>query len=794
MDILRSLGPRAGLPCLLLLTLGSVALATDRPRTASELPAAQAPPPPLPEGAIAAALAEERPRVHFDEPGDGALWARGGRWKMSFDPEGADYFASFGPTLPSQELRFAPARVSLAGSLLPHARSAVVSRDGNRVELDRGSFVEAYELAPDSVEQLFVFHELPRRGELEMHISVQGDFTPASRSEGLEFRGPHGSVAYSRAVAIDAAGRRVEAETTFGPEGIRIRVDAEFVAGAALPLVIDPFIGQTALDSTTKDTREPDAVWDEHNMVWLVVYHEVFSATDNDIRARTVSSSGALYSDGYIDFTSTTWSRPRIAYVRADTRCLVVAEVGAVGGRIVRGRTVKPNGTILEFGAQFTISGAHTGEKFAPTVGGDPHPSQPSYFCVAFQREIPSSVITHELHYALVNTAGQVVLGPTALPSAGGFGDSLPSLSRSNGAVRWTLAFQRFDTLTFGDIYALYISRTGTAEPAFGISAFGIPRDTAPCASSPLVDTSWSAVAFERRNSFSSQPDVIVAAIRDGVVTDIVNISTLENSGTGPLAQLAPSIDSDGVHFLVAYSEFVPGFLYDELMVSELFLSGDKFGIHQPHQEVFPLGLTQRGSKVAGRRVNPNGPNHFMIVNHIRGNDTDYDVNAVRWGTTAGGSWNPFCFGDGSGSSCPCGLDGVAGHGCPNSAWDSGALLEVYGGVLSVLNDTAVLTASSMPPGQFCLFFQGTSELAGTPLGEGLHCAGGAIIRMAVKPTGPIGVANFPSWGDPTLSAAGAVPPGGAMRTYQVWYRDTDVFCGSANNNLTNGVRVLWGL
>ncbi|MBL8862911.1 MAG: hypothetical protein JNK02_13015, partial [Planctomycetes bacterium] len=42
------------------------------------------------------------------------------------------------------------------------------------------------------------------------------------------------------------------------------------------------------------------------------------------------------------------------------------------------------------------------------------------------------------------------------------------------------------------------------------------------------------------------------------------------------------------------------------------------------------------------------------------------------------------------------------------------------------------------------------------------------------------------------VSADGSVPPAGATRYYQVWYRDPANYCTTFTFNLTNGVRVVW--
>src|SRR5690606_33543786 len=136
------------------------------------------------------------------------------------------------------------------------------------------------------------------------------------------------------------------------------------VANAAFPLVIDPVVAHTWLDLTTTQALEPDVVWDSHQSLWIACYQETFTAHDHEVRVKAVTPGGSVILDAYVDASSGDWKKPRIAFVKADNRCLVVAEVGPVGARIVRGRTVKPNGILFDLGAPFTISGNESGEKF----------------------------------------------------------------------------------------------------------------------------------------------------------------------------------------------------------------------------------------------------------------------------------------------------------------------------------------------------------------------------------------------------------------------------------------------
>jgi hypothetical protein len=153
---------------------------------------------------------------------------------------------------------------------------------------------------------------------------------------------------------------------------------------------------------------------------------------------------------------------------------------------------------------------------------------------------------------------------------------------------------------------------------------------------------------------------------------------------------------------------------------------------------------------------------------------------------------SPYCFGDGSGTACPCGNAGAADGGCASSVSFGGGKLTAAG-VSSVSADTLVLRARRLPNSS-ALFFQGTQRAAGgagLTFGDGLRCATGSVLRLGTK-TSSAGAAQFPEFGDAAVSLRGAVPAAGGPRHYQVWYRNAAAFCRPETFNLTNGVSVTW--
>jgi endonuclease I len=149
---------------------------------------------------------------------------------------------------------------------------------------------------------------------------------------------------------------------------------------------------------------------------------------------------------------------------------------------------------------------------------------------------------------------------------------------------------------------------------------------------------------------------------------------------------------------------------------------------------------------------------------------------------------NAYCFGDGSGTPCPCGNSSAPDEGCSNSN-GMGATLSATGSS-SLLTDDLVLHSTQLTSGPG-LYFQGNNAINsgnGNPFGDGLRCVGGNIIRLQVR---------FSTFGDSqttiSIPAAGGVSAGDTKR-YQLWYRDAGTSPCNSLFNLTNAYRVTWTL
>ena len=158
-------------------------------------------------------------------------------------------------------------------------------------------------------------------------------------------------------------------------------------------------------------------------------------------------------------------------------------------------------------------------------------------------------------------------------------------------------------------------------------------------------------------------------------------------------------------------------------------------------------------------------------------------------GTTVGDSvGTPYCFGDGSGTTCPCGNTGGSGEGCANST-GTGTLAFGTGSASAGADDLG-FDGRNLLPAQPALLFAGLNAVNngnGIVFGDGLRCAGGSVVRLGVRVPDGNGDA---SWG-PGLGAIGGWVAGDTRR-FQIWYRDPLIGPCGTGFNLSNGVEVVF--
>jgi hypothetical protein len=141
-----------------------------------------------------------------------------------------------------------------------------------------------------------------------------------------------------------------------------------------------------------------------------------------------------------------------------------------------------------------------------------------------------------------------------------------------------------------------------------------------------------------------------------------------------------------------------------------------------------------------------------------------------------------FCFGDGSGTLCPCSNNGAPGSGCGNATNPLGGRLVVVGDPSqgSVLMVASGLPATYRPT---ALLVSSPAASAPVPFGDGLGC-------LPMLPISTPVLADFALNGTVQLVVQNAAGPG--TLSYQLWYRNRGLFCSPDAFNATNGQQVVW--
>lgn len=723
----------------------------------------------------------------------GAQWVRGADYKARFDANGASFIPFFGSRAPQNyPLTFRVAAARVGGSTLPLDEGVPATRDGHALSYQRGSLVERYDVAPQSVEQSFVFPSLPQSGELELELAFESELAAQQDAQGIRFANELGEVRYGRASVLDAAGQRLELEEQLDGTRLSIRVPASFLAAASFPVTIDPTLTVFAVESALIEDYLPDVAFDPTTGNYMTVSEEWYSSSDHDVYAVLNDSAGAVFYGGYADYTTDYWANPRVANNAYSSQFMVVASVDLGGSMTIRA-TSSP-ASYVGFGTSFQVNGGEVGAKLNPDIGGDPTFVPPSYYLVTWERNY--SPVDHDIHAALVDPAGAVIGSTILLENSSLTIDTNPRISKCDGQAPfttsdWTIVWSHEYSSTDHDIYGARVHWNGTiTNPTFVIDA-STADDFSMRVSSEQDDRGGLRRYMVTANRFVLGDWDVLGWVLDG--TSLVaasNLSSIENSGFLHQNQGTSAVDCDGSRFAVAYSEQYLASTTDyDTFLTTFELVGN---VLLPSEAHTTLGYTTGGefdpSITAAHLVG--SPGTFQAVWEYFPVAGGADIEAGLYQTPAATS---FCLPGQDAQTCPCGNNGFPGRGCENSAATGGAQLFATG---TTNIDTIVLGAQGMLPNANAIYLQGSVYLGGgVSFGDGVRCIGGQLLRLGLEHS-VAGSSSYPGAGDPSITARaaalGAPITPGSQRFYQTYYRDPANFGCSATFNVTNGLVIDW--
>ena len=531
--------------------------------------------------------------VHFDEPGDGALWAKGSTYKARFDALGATYIPFFGSDAPrNYPVSFNLVSAHVGEQEIVYLEEVEPSRDGLVVTYDRGGVTELYELSPLMMEQMFLFDELPAAGDLTVRIAIDTELAMEEKPDGFRFSGNRGYVGYSRALVTDAAGRVAPVPTVWAAGAIKITVPELFLREAVFPVIIDPVIVTFSINSADEDDRWPDVAYDLTTHRFLAVWEDSFSESDGDVWAQLHDATTGALIDGsgaYIDFTTDNWRRPKVANNRIAANFLVVAEEGIFVPpffwRAISGRIRSASSTLM--GCQIGISSL-SGDKRNPDVGGDPHPVPPTHYFVVWERVV-SLNSDHDVHAQLVNATSTLFGAVMLIDNSGSTLDRFPSVSKTDGnppatTQEWTIVWQRQFSPSDQDIRGAQIHWDGTVtHPSFSIDFSNANHEQ------PTVSSLLDAVSGTRDYlvAYEAGGDIRARVLNGTAHQDTQNLTAMGAFLVGQ-DQILPSADSDGdSSFVVAASELFSNTQEDyDVYIASLCWDGSNLSLAEGHQNM----------------------------------------------------------------------------------------------------------------------------------------------------------------------------------------------------------------
>ena len=673
---------------------------------------------------------------------------------------------------------------------------------------DRGPVQERYEPQQEGVELSFVIPSRPEgagplvaRLDLQTALPYQGKSADGSLC--FEIDGV-GGVRIGGVTGIDARGWEIAGGLQCDGETLELSLPADFVDSADYPIVLDPLIGSTIVVSPSgQDAADPDVAYDISTDRYLVVWDRQYSDFDSEVHGALVGSDGTVAVPVImIAFDPDSIQiNPSVGNCNVNNRFLCAFQQRSLGGPTwnIAVKAIAATDGYVNLSSAPVIS-TETTDQVDPDVGGEQ---------TTFEDDV--MVVWQSTNYGIRGCQVTVPSG-TGVPYVVGSvlaissvsSTSNPAISKGAAGIGGELlvVWQRYFSGSPGDhdLRGRVIDRNGNFLAPTGTTAFSLLTTIGPDEEDPDCDGAngrW-LVAYESQEVADDGDNDILCMRVD------LSGSTLEVAHAG--TQIEGDLNDDEQDPAVGYTG-------ESHVVAWLDMSGLDFNLGiravDPRNcqacegEEFPATTSTDDIRVeiatqfSGGGAGPQAMCVWEAANLGTGAG---EIRAHRYDAVGCPPGVGYCFGDGSGTPCPCGNnnDGsVFGAGCANGAFASGALL-VGSGEASLSADTLVLSAAGLDPSNSGLYFQANDDLSpGITWGDGLQCTGGQLRRLGVRFSTTGGTSTTAGWATSISARAGNINPGDTKR-YQLWYRDNSGSqpCGVGVNdfNATNGYEVLWTL
>jgi hypothetical protein len=416
-------------------------------------------------------------------------WAAGDDYKVSFH-DGMTFVPYLGGSYPTtQKLRWRTTSAKV-GEVELVTGAPVHEHTDYRYEYRFGPITEAYDVLAEGLEQTFVVSQRPAVGDLVIRGAVESLLrsrnAPAAH-QALTFvdADGHAIVEYGRAIAYDGNGRSIDVTTEHADGVVTLTVPGDWIAAAAMPIVVDPLLARVTVSTWTGGFGEVEGVdiaRDDSatSLNVMFAFARRASATDSDLWLRltndNMSGAALVFSD-----ITTNWDtdQPSCCFVGGVVRFAAAFRrffpTATPTTSQIRCKLHDSGSATLTTNVGFLIPASGINH-WRPDIGGVESFATGNNAYVVFQQEDNgagngfSNTNLSKVYGVLLdaNTASGTFLPPVEL-SPGIFTDSeRPSITKNAAggtAFSWVCVFQRIassSTALPWDVIGKKIAQNGT--------------------------------------------------------------------------------------------------------------------------------------------------------------------------------------------------------------------------------------------------------------------------------------------------------------------------------------------